>query len=406
MRKRTLLGLPMLMASLHAQSQVAPADTTMKKSLDIYGHVMMDMGYNAGASHPDWFDVMRPSKLPGFKDEFGPEGNNYFGVRQTRFGAKSYLPTALGELFTQFEFEMFGTGVDAGQTTFRLRHAYGQLGKWGAGQYWSPFMDIDVFPNSLEYWGPNAMVFFRNVQLRYMPIQGDDKLTFAIERPGASSDQGNYGELLAGQNVKARFPAPDFSFEYRKSTGFGYVELAGIVRNIQWEDQVPDSVNLDGDAIGWGLNLSTNIKLCEKSTIRAQFVYGQGIQNYMNDASADIGIRVDSTSTTKPIEGYALPVFGGLIFLDHQWNAKLSSSIGYSMVDQDLAATSAAGSFKTGGYGLANVLFYPAPNMMWGVEVQYGSRTNHTDGWEYSAVKVQASFKYYFGQSFYRHANG
>ncbi len=23
-------------------------------------------------------------------------------------------------------------------------------------------MDIDVFPNSLEYWGPNAMVFFRN----------------------------------------------------------------------------------------------------------------------------------------------------------------------------------------------------------------------------------------------------
>ena len=33
-------------------------------------------------------------------------------------------------------------------------------------------MDIDVFPNTLEYWGPNGMVFFRNVQVRYMPIQG------------------------------------------------------------------------------------------------------------------------------------------------------------------------------------------------------------------------------------------
>ena len=31
-------------------------------------------------------------------------------------------------------------------------------------------MDLDVFPNSLEYWGPNGMVFFRNVQLRWMPI--------------------------------------------------------------------------------------------------------------------------------------------------------------------------------------------------------------------------------------------
>ena len=44
----------------------------------------------------------------------------------------------LGELRTTFEFEMFGTGVDEGQTTFRLRHAYGELGAFGAGQYLEP----------------------------------------------------------------------------------------------------------------------------------------------------------------------------------------------------------------------------------------------------------------------------
>ena len=33
-------------------------------------------------------------------------------------------------------------------------------------------MDPDVFPNSLEYWGPTGMVFFRNVQVRWMPITG------------------------------------------------------------------------------------------------------------------------------------------------------------------------------------------------------------------------------------------
>jgi hypothetical protein len=60
-----------------------------------------------------------------------------------------------------------------GQATFRLRHGYGEVGKFGAGQRWSPFMDIDVFPNSLAYWGPTGMVFFRNVQVRWMPIQGD-----------------------------------------------------------------------------------------------------------------------------------------------------------------------------------------------------------------------------------------
>ncbi|HEX7880589.1 MAG TPA: DcaP family trimeric outer membrane transporter, partial [Candidatus Eisenbacteria bacterium] len=120
---------------------------------EIYGFVMMDAGYNASAMHPDWFDTQRPTKLESFENEFGEDGETFFSVRQTRLGVKSYLTTGMGELFTQFEFEMFGTGVDAGQTTIRLRHAYGELGHFGAGQYWSPFMDIDVFPNTVEYWG-------------------------------------------------------------------------------------------------------------------------------------------------------------------------------------------------------------------------------------------------------------
>jgi hypothetical protein len=102
---------------------------------------------------------------------------------------KTLTPTPLGDLKTIFEFELFGTGADAGQTTFRLRHAWGELGHFGAGQTWSPFMDIDVFPNSLEYWGPNGMVFFRNVQVRWTPIQGASNVVIALERPGASADE-------------------------------------------------------------------------------------------------------------------------------------------------------------------------------------------------------------------------
>ncbi len=40
-----------------------------------------------------------------------------------------------------------------GQTTIRLRHAYGELGQFLAGQTNSLFMDIDVFPNTIDYWG-------------------------------------------------------------------------------------------------------------------------------------------------------------------------------------------------------------------------------------------------------------
>ena len=210
--------------------------------MEVYGFAMTDFGYNFGQSNPDWFDVVRPTKLPSVANEFAPNGNLFAGVRQTRFGVKMDAPTPLGNLKTIFEFELFGVGVDAGQTTFRLRHAYGELGAFGAGQTWSPFMDIDVFPNSLEYWGPNGMAFFRNVQVRWMPIRGDTRLTFAFERPGASGDSGVYRDRVELDDIKARFPLPDLSGEFRYGAPWGYVELAGLVRYI--------SVGRPGDAAG------------------------------------------------------------------------------------------------------------------------------------------------------------
>src|SRR4029453_17382370 len=207
---------------------------------------------------------------------------------------------------------MFGVGVDAGQTTIRLRHAYGELGQWGAGQYWSPFMDIDVFPNTVEYWGPNGMAFFRNVQIRWMPIQGDTRMTIALERPGASADQGTYADRLDFAGVSPRFPVPDLSAEYRMAIARGYIEGAGIVRKIEWQDNTPTPTDISGDAVGWGLSLSSNLKF-GSDVLRLQGVYGEGIENYMNDAPVDIGPE-PTTDPVRPIDGVALPVTGISVF--------------------------------------------------------------------------------------------
>ena len=39
---------------------------------------MTDAGYNANQIHPDWFDVVRPTKLPSIEGEYGSDGNAYF----------------------------------------------------------------------------------------------------------------------------------------------------------------------------------------------------------------------------------------------------------------------------------------------------------------------------------------
>ena len=159
----------------------------VESTFEVYGFAMLDMGHDFKQIDPNWFDTMRVTKLPSVADEFGRDDNTFAGVRQSRLGVRSSTPTAVGDLKTTFEFELFGTGVDEGQTTFRLRHAYGELGQFGAGQTWSPFMDPDVFPNSLEYWGPTGMVFFRNVQVRWMPVQGEHALVRSSGRARAAT---------------------------------------------------------------------------------------------------------------------------------------------------------------------------------------------------------------------------
>jgi hypothetical protein len=393
---RSILGVVMVGAALTMAVAGVAYAADSKAHTDFYGYVMMDAGYNSIGVDPAWFDVQRPTKLAAFENQFGDKGNTFFSVRQTRFGVKSYIPTEKGELKTTFEWELFGVGVDAGQTTIRLRHAYGELGKFGAGQTWSPFMDIDVFPNSLEYWGPTGMVFFRNVQFRYMPIMSaKQSLTLALERPGASGDAGAYAGRVELAGITPRFPLPDLSAEYRMARKWGYVEFSGIVRQIKWEDLSPVPVDLSGNVTGWGLHVSSNLKPTKNDVVRLSVVHGEGIENYMNDAPADVGVKVSGAT----FEGVALPVTGVVAFLDHTWNAKYTSSIGYSQVIIENSNGQAPDAFHLGQYVLANLLYSPVTNVMMGVEGGWIHRDNLSDGWSEDDTHIQVSFKYSFATS-------
>ena len=385
----TLLTIATI-STAHAQA--------VNPSMEIYGFAMLDIGHNFKSIDPDWFDTMRVSRLPSFDGEFGKDHSTFAGVRQTQFGVNASAPTKLGELKTTFEFDLFGTGDDDGQTTFHLRHAYGELGRFGAGQTWSPFMDPDVFPNSIEYWGPPGMVYFLNVQFRWMPIQGDTNLTLALEQPGASGDAGRFADRIELQNIQARFPLPDLTGQFTYGRKWGYLRAAGALRRLNWDDTLDDAFDLSGSATGWGVNLSSNVNIGadERNVVRLQFVFGEGIENYLNDAPVDIAPALSPGDPVRPIVGKPLPVTGLVAFLDHQWSEKWSSSIGYSRIDIDNANGQAPDALKTSQYALTNLLYSPVPNVAVGGEFQWGRRENFSDGFRQDGFKMQFSFRYNF----------
>jgi hypothetical protein len=355
---------------------------------------MTDLGFDFKNNDPDWFDVLRPAKLPAFRNEFGRNNKTYAGVRQTRFGVKGTESTPVGELKTQFDFDFFGVGSDAGQTTIRPRHFYGEIGAFGAGQVESPFMDIDVFPNILDYWGPNGMVFFRNVQVRWMPIRGDTRLTIALERPGSTQDPGILANRIEIQNVLARYPYPDLSGEFRYGGKRGYIKASGIVREIKLDDLLTNDVfNLDDSVQGWGVELSSNVKFA-KDVLRLQYVYGDGIENYMNDAPVDVAARPNPGDPIRPIRARALPMQSLVAFVDHNWTNKWSTSAGYSQLVVSNTSLQVPSEFHRGQYAVANLLYSPAEHIMYGGEAQWARRTNFGDGFHSNDYRIQFAFKY------------
>ena len=132
----------------------AQAAQDEKGTLEIYGFGQADAIADFKQNNPDWYDVNRPSRLPNVANQFGNDGHFYLSARQSRLGVKGEVPTANGPVKGQFEFDMFGVGGDAGQTTIRLRHAWGQWKQFGAGQTNSQFMDVGRVPERPRLLGP------------------------------------------------------------------------------------------------------------------------------------------------------------------------------------------------------------------------------------------------------------
>ena len=392
--------LMVLILGLLPAGPAAAQEGPGKTRIEIFGFAMMDMGYQAHQNDPAWFDVVRPTKLPSFENEFGADGQFFMGVRQSRFGVRTESRTSLGTLKTIFDFDLFGMGANAGETTFHLRNAWGELGNFGAGRWWSSFVDIDIFPNSIEFWGPNGMVLTRNVQLRWTPVRSEgSEFAVSIERPGGSADQGEYEAPIDLENMATRFPYPDLAAHYRRSGSWGHVQVAGIVRRMEWVDQTEDSLELGGGATGWGVNVTSNLKL-GRLVAHLGGVYGEGVQNYMNDAPVDVAIELRPGDAVTPFVGVALPVVGVTAFLDVNWSDRYTSTIGYSRLQVTNSSGQTLDAFRTGEYALANILVHPLPEFYFGPEIQWAQRKNNRDSFASDDYRIQFSAKYSFSQKF------
>lgn len=358
-------------------------------SADWYGHVQLDAIYDFKRVDPDYESTLRPSTIPTQSNTFGDNGRTVVSVKQTALGFRGELPTKWGPIKSWFEFDLFGTGGDAGSTTFNFRHGWVEIGGLGFGQTNSNFMDISIFPNVVDWWGPSGMVFNRNPQLRYTWFNGDSSFAVALEKPNGSFNTGIFGEISPefGDAATDNTPLPDLTAHYRSVHDWGHVQLAGVLRKLEFETRGTPGNEPSDDDTGWGLNLTSAINLFEKDQLKLGVVYGEGIASFMNDGGVNLA--------PDDFQAVAVPILGVLAYYDRYWSDRWSSSIGFSVNDADPRNQQADSEFDTGKYGSINLLYTPHPSLLFGVEGMFGE---HEDvaGRTGRDYRTQFTFKHKF----------
>lgn len=408
-RRTTGFVLSALALSVSAPAFAQDAEET-KTDFEVYGFAQIDLIADIdGRMNPDWVDAFRPSRIATPEGQFGSDGETSFSIKQSRLGVKGSGEAGGRPWEAKLEIDFFGVKDDAGETAVRLRHAYGRWGPVLAGQTNSLFMDGDIFPNVVDYWGPNGMVFLRTPQLRVTFVDKNGfSAAVALEHALDDIDTGNIRIIdeSLGSSIRGKDELPDFTAAIRYGGDWGHVRLSGILRQIGYETPGQPDLRPKGDETGWGVNATGSFNFGKTATIRAGVVYGEGIATYMNDGGMDLApsalpVPVPPIFPPPPIQDFLVleatpvPLLGVSAYVDFNWTSQLTSSVGYSIVDVDNTNFQTPDTFNKAQYASGNLLWSPIKRVLTGAELLWGERKN-LDGTKGKDFRVQFTFKVSF----------
>jgi hypothetical protein len=334
---------------------------------------------------------------------------DYLTARTSRLGLETGVPTKFGVLGAKIEgdfnneprtggSELYGSGRDVvtqQQTSsygFRVRHAYGQFGGLLAGMTWSTFMDVDNFPETVDYNGPIGNTFIRQPVLRYT-YGTMDKGNFIVALENSSSYvlDPTSAKGVAGGSLSRM---PDLVLRWEKGFDWGSASVRAVTDEIRFDN----GNGTHPSPRGYGVGASALLKTWGDDYAVLAVTYGDGISRYMNYLE---GAFYDPAADKIRME-QAIGVVAG-----YQWKprADLRFNFVYGMTHEfDNAYTDAvrAAEFDRGRFGVnrtvqaghLGAIFTPIKSVDLGLEGVWGYRKT-LYGEKGEDFRLNFSAKYY-----------
>lgn len=321
------------------------------------------------------------SSIPTSEPDKSRTGQFTITAKQTRVNVDVRRNTEQGDVRMFFESDLYAYSPSDfsrdNRYQLRIRHAFGQLGNFRVGLSFSSFMDIDAFPDTLDFAGPDSIPYLLNAQIGYSQHFTPSSIwRVSFEQPTSQVT------APAGSNSISQFP--DFVLQLRYEHEDTHLQLAGILRQLGYEN-----TNVDKKTMGAGISFGASYKISSKNYFVLGGAAGRGIARYINDvsgANADASVAPDGN-----IE--ALNTYGAYLGYTHHWSDKLRSTAVAGRLRQDNKDFQAAVAFHESQYYSINLVSNIVGSLNIGLEYLHGEHMT-ADKATGQANRLQASVQY------------
>ena len=253
----------------------------------------------------------------------------------------------------------------------RFNLIYASIGHLKLGRYWSVMADIETYPPSVDFQGPNSFAGMITYQLSYTGALSKH-LSYGV---GLEIPSYSINDSLSASKVSQRIPSLPL---YIQTQGkWGHLRLSGLIRPLLYKNT---STQRDRYAFTWGGILSSIIKPTSSTSFYMQAIYGLGIGNYIfdfNDNGLDL---IPSVSEKGKLEPFGL--WGGFAGASHRFNSDMMLSATYSYLRGLDRGNYYPTLYKQGQYVTATFYYDITQKMQFALEYDFGhlKHYNRQDG--------------------------
>jgi len=352
----------------------------------LYGYVKGDVIFDFDKDIGDVFYVPSIWSQSGRNDQ-----HVRLHARQSRFGIRSKVDTAIGQIRTLIEADLLGSS----STNFRLRHAWGEWDfapSWtfAAGQYWQTAALLPVGITTVDDSGDaGPFGYTRKAQVRLTYHSGPVSWAVAAEEPTFTSS--------------AEWPNFSSYLQYDTTDGHQFI-VTGIVSD--YDNDRPDPA--PSRTVGWAIQAGANINIADAAVFTFGGIYGQGEScNYINQTLAWCGVSDADKDGSDDFVGDA-DSYGAFAGFTFNLNDTTSINVegGWSHLDNGFGGARAetikgVDAFTAHG----NILWQPVEQLRLGWELMWGlydwdARTG-PDAFDGAAKREDDAIRAQFGAWFF-----